>query len=131
MYYRELQSLKMDITDERLLSELSAVAFSDPAEMFDEQNNVLPIHKMPRHVRGTIRSIKINTTEDLMEDGTTRTKTQTEIHVWDKLKAIDITAKIKGLYDTQKAAPTVVIDMGKAQEVITVPLLPVDDDYLN
>lgn len=113
-YYVELQIQKLDIRTDRILQELAAIGFSDPAEFFDADGNTIPLHQLPPHVRATIKSIDINETEDLLADGTIRTKRRVNIQVWDKLKALDIAAKAKGLYMETLTPPSTITNMGPA-----------------
>lgn len=112
-YYHDLQRARLDIRDDRLMAEVAAIGFSDPIDFFSEDGKLLDVHQMPKHARVAISSIEINTTEDLQEDGTTRIKTKARIQLWNKLKALDLAARVKGMYhDPSKAdAPRVIIDM--------------------
>ena len=125
-YYVELQIQKLDIRTDRILQELAAIGFSDPAEFFNDEGESIPLHLLPPHVRATIKSIDIAETEDLLADGTIRTKRRVNIQIWDKLKALDIAAKAKGLYLDNTAPPTPLMHMGKA--IIDSPREPLDDD---
>lgn len=115
-YYHELQKARLDIRDDRLMAEVAAISFSDPADFFDANGKLLTVHEMPRHARAAISSIEINTTEDLQEDGSTRIKTKARIQLWNKLKAIDTAARIKGMYHdpAKDEPPRVIIDMREA-----------------
>ena len=123
-YYVELQIQKLDIRTDRILQELAAIGFADPAEFFDDDGDAIPLHQLPPHVRATIKSIDISQTEDLLADGTIRTKKRINIQVWDKLKALDIAAKAKGLYLDNAVPPTPIMDMGKARVVPDSPREP-------
>lgn len=45
---------KLDVTQERILREMAAIAFFDPGQIFDEHGRMLPIPKLPEEVRRAI-----------------------------------------------------------------------------
>jgi hypothetical protein len=49
---------QFDATAERTVEELAFRVFLDPAELHDENGVLLPLHKMPAHVRRAIGGIK-------------------------------------------------------------------------
>ena len=115
-YYMDLQAMKLDIRTDRLFQEMAAVGFSDPAEFYDSEGRVLPLHAMPPHVRACIKSIDVKETEDLMADGTIRVQRKVNIQIWDKLKSLDMIARAKGLYQETAVVPEFALDMGKANK---------------
>jgi phage terminase small subunit len=48
----------LDLSLDRLLTEVSHAAMFDPGELYDEAGNEIPIHKLPEHVRRAIASIE-------------------------------------------------------------------------
>ena len=50
---------KLDITAERVMTELANIAFFDPAELFDEDGNMKKIHDIPPEVRRVIAGIEV------------------------------------------------------------------------
>lgn len=133
-YYHELQKARLDIRDDRLMAEVAAISFSDPADFFDADGKLLGVHQIPRHARAAISSIEVNTTEDLQEDGSTRIKTKARIQLWNKLKAIDTAARIKGMYHdpSKDEPPRVIIDMREPDTQTEATETPLEDipDFL-
>jgi phage terminase small subunit len=79
--------------------ELSAVAFTDPADLFDADGKILAVDKMSPRIRAALASIKIKTDID---GGTT-----TEIKLWPKVEALNTMARHLGLFekDNRQLAP--------------------------
>lgn len=42
---------QLDVTQERILREMAAIAYLDPAELYDERGRLLPIRQLPEQVR--------------------------------------------------------------------------------
>lgn len=78
-----------EMTVERTIRETACVSFSDPAELFDDDGNLIPIHKLPRHIRAAIASFKLD------KD----TGQVTEIKLWDKNSGLDKSMKHLGLFE--------------------------------
>jgi hypothetical protein len=53
---------ELTITAQRIFEEMGAIALFDPAEMFDENGDLLPAHLMPPRVRAAIASYEFDTT---------------------------------------------------------------------
>jgi len=78
---------QLNVTAERILQEIAAVAFLDPAEMFDANGLPLPIYKMPEHVRRAIASLDVKT--EFGDDDVIIRKIKAE----PKLKALELLGK--------------------------------------
>ena len=79
------------ITQDRLLTELAGIAYADPAEMYDEDGRLLPIHQMPERARRAISSIEYG------KDGV-------KIKLWSKTQGADMLAKHLNLYEQHQKA---------------------------
>ena len=77
------------IDSARVLEELGCMAFYDPAKLFNEEGNLLPIHQIDEATRRAIVGVDITQKED--EDG--NVKTTAKIRLGDKLGALTILAK--------------------------------------
>jgi phage terminase small subunit len=64
---------KLEITAERVLRELAKLAFYDISEIFDEDGNLLPVHRMDETARAAIAGLDMETT-----DGPGRVRTITQ-----------------------------------------------------
>ncbi len=58
----EARSKRTEITADRVLQELAAISFIDFKDMFDENGNMLEIHKMPENIRRSIGGITVTST---------------------------------------------------------------------
>jgi phage terminase small subunit len=74
---------------ERTLQEVAWIAHGDPGEIYDENNQLLPIKQMPLYVRATIAGI----------DHDKDTGRVIRIRFWDKNAALEKAMKHHGLYD--------------------------------
>jgi phage terminase small subunit len=73
----------------RTLQEVAWIAHGDPGEVYDENNQLLPIKQMPLYVRATIAGI----------DHDKDTGRVIRIRFWDKNAALEKAMKHFGLYD--------------------------------
>ena len=104
-YYKQAIAARMDIREERILQELAAIAFCDPAQMYEDDGQTLRnIHTIPSHVRAAITKFKT---------GYTRDGVMTEVQLIDKMKALQALVNIKNMDAENKAAkaPTVRIKL--------------------
>jgi phage terminase small subunit len=70
---------------------LCAVAFSDIGELFDGDGKLLPVPRLPPHVRAAISSVKVRRTEEKDE--------VVEYKFWDKVSALTVMARHLGLFE--------------------------------
>ena len=96
------------VTPERIIEEWCQIAFANPQDFFDDDGNVLPVHKLPPHVAGAIDRLKADGTADLFK-------------LSNKTQALESLTKVWGLYkkdnEQKKAEPdqTVVFVDGDMQ----------------
>lgn len=97
-YYKEKFSRGLQISENRFLAEIGAIAFFDPVSMFDECGNLLHIQEMPESARRAVKKIKVRkclgANEEIGEI--------VEIELHDKLKALDRVGQIKGYLEKEK-----------------------------
>lgn len=55
----EKRSNKLEITAERVLTEIARLAFVDISQAYDEHGGLLPLHEMPEDVRRAIAGIEV------------------------------------------------------------------------
>jgi hypothetical protein len=121
VWFRQLAAAKMDLTDERLLNEVAAIALLDPLDFFDPDTQAIrPMHEIPSHARAAIAQFDVDVTEDAAADGTITTRTHTKVKFWNKLNALDLATKIKGLQNTAAASSPVVVLNVKSPQPDTV-----------
>ena len=102
-YFRQLIETKMDCREDRVVAELSALAFADPADFYDPATGkLLPINKIPPHARAAIK---------------TYDPENNELQLYDKNATLKTVVAIKNMDGDNKEAqaPKIVIGAGMAQ----------------
>jgi hypothetical protein len=66
--------------------QLTAIAHFDPGELYDEDGNLIPLHKLPERVRLAVQSFEVG------ESGT-------KVRFWDKNKALETMGRHLGLLE--------------------------------
>ena len=81
---------KLDISAEKVLSELYKSAFFDIAEIFDANGNLLPIKEMPEYARRAIAGIKVRKIQSGKDDsGKTVYDDLIEVKINDKIRSLE------------------------------------------
>ena len=75
-----------EMNTDRWAADLMAVAHFDPGELYDESGTLIPLPKLPEHVRRAIQSI------DVVEGGT-------KLKFWNKNQALETMGRHLGLYN--------------------------------
>lgn len=86
-----------DITQERILQEIANIAFLDPAELFDDNGNVLPVHSMKPYVRRTLGSMEITTEYEGKGESKKEVGYTNKIKFLDKKSSLELLMKNKGM----------------------------------
>ena len=113
--------LNLDLA--RIIREAARVGISDIKDLFDADGHIIPTHLLPDDIRKAVSSIKVLHTKvdvDVQEGDervttTTETTQTTQFKFWDKLKGLDLVAKLKGLMK-----PQVAIEAGDSWEQVLV-----------
>lgn len=74
------------LTTERWAKEMACIAHFDPSELYDKAGDLIPIHKLPEHVRRAISSVE-------------RDKYGTKVKTWDKNAALANVGKHLGMFE--------------------------------
>lgn len=104
--YRKEIASREDITEQKIRRELARIGFSDPADLYDKDGNLKPIHEMSDQARAIIESIE---TEEIYEGRGKDRKvigTAKRVKLWNKLGALGKLAEMTGLI-SPKGAVTV------------------------
>lgn len=100
-------SEKLQVTQERVISEYAKIAFVDPAELFDDENNLIPIKQLPPEVSAAIGGL--DQVIRKYGKGNNETEEHTKkIKLIDKKGALDSLARHLGLFEkdnNQKTDP--------------------------
>lgn len=89
------RSIRTQITQDRVLLEISRLAFNDPRKAFGIDGDLLPIFDWPDEVAAAISSIKITDTKT-RDNSIIRLK---EVKFWDKGRQLELAAKHLGLLE--------------------------------
>ena len=101
---------KSALTAERVIQELSNIAFFDPASMYDESGNLINVKDMPEETRRAIAGI---------EDSVFKGERSTKLRISSKLGSLELAAKILQLVKQEQTQQQAV------QIVISAPAAPV------
>lgn len=96
-----------ELTTERWAKEMACIGHFDPGELYDENDNLIPLNKLPEHVRRAIGSIDIDQRYEGKGDDA-RLVTTTKIKPWDKNQALANIGKHLGVFEKdnqQKVEP--------------------------
>ena len=88
---------QLDISAERTISELGRIAFSDPSDIVDKNNNLIPIHEIPEDARRAIASVKVRRVMEGEEP-----VQYVEYKFWDKPKSLSKIGEYFGLWESSK-----------------------------
>lgn len=88
---RDKVAFDSGLSTERWAKEMACLGHIDPAELYDPEGNLIPIHLLPEHVRRSIASIEAITDKD----GNVTKK----IKLWDKNTALTSIGKHLGAFE--------------------------------
>ena len=107
---------KSGVTEAQVIQEAARIGLLDPARLFDEKGNLLPINEIPAEVRAAIASIEVGE-DEIDGEVTTRVK---KIKLWDKNSALEKLMKHLGSFERdnqQKAGLFDAIPRDKLAEI--------------
>jgi phage terminase small subunit len=81
---------KFAATKERIIQELCRIAYLDPAELFDENGKLRPIHEIPPETRAAIAGVNVTKNQE--------GEIVSKIKLVDKTKALEMLAKYQKLF---------------------------------
>jgi phage terminase small subunit len=122
---------RLKVSQERVITEIAASAFFNPADLYDEQGKLLPATSLPSHAVRALKKIR----EKVLQVGDNGEKIlERQYEMNDKLGALDMLAKHLGLYekdnDQKKAFAQMVFmmpDNGRNTDMQTIPVKPEDE----
>lgn len=120
---------KMEATHERVLQELSAIAFADIREIYDEHGRIKPIHELEDHVAATIAEVvEERRVEGRGDDAETVYSKRVKSH--SKMQALEMLMKHRKMYTD--AAQTTVNVQNNVQAITVNDLrnLPAEEQSL-
>ncbi len=87
-----------ELTTERWAKEMAAIGHFDPGELYDADGNLIPIYKLPEHVRRAIGTVKIERRFEGRGEDRTEVVTQ-EVRPCDKNTALANIGKHLGMFE--------------------------------
>jgi len=110
-YLKELQSHTakvLQISREKVLSTLSAMAFFDPANFYDENGNLKPIKELDKETAKALTSFEVSEDSENIEGSDLKliSSRTAKIRLCDRRAALDMISKILGYYAPIKIAST-------------------------
>ncbi len=111
VFYRQKLHEKLDISEDRVLREMAAIAFFDPADAFHPDGTPKLLNEMPPHVRAAIKEFRVseNVHGEILHT----------MKGWDKLKALNMIVDVKNMRRDRDAerAPKVVLEFSQPMNV--------------
>jgi len=83
-----------ELSSERVLKELTKVAFSDIRDLYDDNGNMIPMNELDDNIAPAVASIKVK--ERFGKNGDS--EIEKEIRLWDKPKGLELLGKHFKLY---------------------------------
>ena len=98
---------KSQLTAERVIAELSNIAFFDPRHMYDEHGKLLAIKDMPEDTRRAIAGVEEHLTKG------------TKVRLSSKLGSLELAAKLLGMVKEQQTAAASGPDSHRSAPAVT------------
>lgn len=97
---------KAEITVDRVLAELASVAFSDVRVLFDDAGNLRPVQQLSDEAARALASVEVarekTTRLGSAESGIKVEESVIKLKQWDKLRALEMIAKLRGMFPSEK-----------------------------
>ena len=101
-------------TAQRVIDELSSIAFSDMKDLMSVDNAIMDLRQMDEGVSRTISSLEV---DEMRVEGMTIGQTK-KVKLWDKMRALDMLGKHFGIFekDNSQKNKDIVINIDKDDE---------------
>jgi phage terminase small subunit len=84
---------RTEITADRVLQELAAIAFSDIRKLYGEDGKLLPPHLLPDDIAPVLAAVKVVSERFVNDEENPYHERTVEAKVWDKLKSLELLGK--------------------------------------
>lgn len=92
---QEKRASKLEITQERVLQEIAAVAFSDVRQLYDEKGKLRPIKDWPDDLAAAVAGLE--TVHRNLTSGDGEVETILKVKRWDKPRVLELLSKHLGM----------------------------------
>lgn len=116
----------LDLSGEKVLAELGALAFSDIGALFDSNGRLLSVDQIPDAARKFVSSVEV---VEMKGDGDDEPMFVKKVRLWDKPKALEMLGKNLALW-TEKLSLTGPNGGPIQTQNHTIPLSELTDDEL-
>ena len=96
--HRERLERRLGVTAERVIKELSLIAFADPRALFTESGQLRNIADLPEDVARALSSVEVSTIRHKDEPDVTVSKVKS----WDKTRALDMLGRYLALWNDKR-----------------------------
>lgn len=113
---------------ERVLTELTAIAFANPQDLIDDKGNIKSLKDLPQHVARTIRRMRVSLAEEYNEEtGETVTVRHFDIDFHDKLTAVNYLMQHLGMFSPVETEVKTAVDWDSMVQPHALPTLEQPD----
>lgn len=99
-YEMEARAKRTEISADRVLAEYAKLAFLDPRRFYDDDGNLIPVHKLPEDVAAALAGMDVITERFGKDaDGSAEFATVRKIKFADKKAALDSVARHLGMFN--------------------------------
>jgi phage terminase small subunit len=107
-----------EVSAQRIIKELSTIAFSDIRGLFDETGKLRPVHELPDDVAHSLASIEVMKERTIKGAEITTHEAVHKLKTWDKTKALEMLGRHLALWQDRNGADSgrVVVNIGFLQQ---------------
>lgn len=109
------RAAKTGVTAERVLEEISKLAFSDVRKIFDSEGRLIPVTQLPPDMAASVSSVKVVTSR-IPKTDPVEVEYTSEIKFWDKKGSLELLGKHLKLF-TDKVEHSGNLKVGLAERI--------------
>jgi phage terminase small subunit len=117
---------KADVSVERVLNELRAIAFSDVRGLFDEHGRLRPVHELSDDAAKALASVEVLKERTVKGAESTTHESVHKVKNWDKVKALEMLGRYLTMWQDKGASDSrVTVNIGfLAKDGSTIEVMP-------
>ena len=118
---------RTEVTAERVIKELSKIAFSDIRGLFNGKGGLVPVHELPEDVARALASVEVTKQRTKTQDSVTTEEFVTKVKTWDKPKALEMLGRHLALWQDARgdSAKGLTVNIGFLQQPGQPPIIDV------